>query len=73
MRQDQRISDLASLGIHEHRDLDQALRLVTSLELWISGYSIGDHQDQSQDYEDTLGRRRIQILEIYAGESFGCS
>ena len=73
MRQDQIVSDLALLGIQGCQDSDQALYMATSLELWISGYGIGDHQDQSQDYEDTLGRRRIQILEIYAGESFGCS
>ena len=57
MRQDQRVSDLASLGIQGCQDSDQALRRATSLEIWILGYGIGDHQDQSQDYEDTLGRR----------------
>ena len=38
-------------------DSDPALYRVTSLELWILGYSIGDCHDQSQGYEDTLGRR----------------
>ena len=57
MRQDQGIPDLASLGIQGCQDLDQALRLAASLEIWILGYDIGDWRDQSQDYEDTLGRR----------------
>ena len=57
MHQDQRVSDLASLGIHEHRDLDQALHRATSLEVRILGYCVGGCQDQSQGYEDTLGRR----------------
>ena len=45
--------------------LDQALYMAASLEIWILGYDVGDRQDQSQDYEDTL--------EIHACESFGCS
>ena len=57
MRQDQIVSDLASLGIHEHRDLDQELRLATSLETWILGYGVGDCHDQSQDCEDILVKR----------------
>ena len=57
MCQDQIVSDLASLGIHEHRDLDQALYMVTSLEIWILGYSVWNYQDRSQDYEDILGIR----------------
>ena len=57
MRQDQRVSDLASLGIQGCQDLDQALRLATSLEIWILGYGVGNCHDQSQDYEDTLGKR----------------
>ena len=65
MRQDQRISDLAALGIHEHRDLNSALRMAASLELWISGYSAMDYHDKSHDYEDTL--------DIHACESFGYS
>ena len=46
MRQDQGVSDLASLGIHEHRDSDQALCGATSLELQILGYSVVDCQDR---------------------------
>ena len=57
MHLDQGISDLALLGIHGYRILDQALRRVTPLELQILGYSVGDRQDRSQGYEDTLGRR----------------
>ena len=57
MRQDQRVSDLASLGIQGCQDLDPALHGVASLEIGILGYDIGDWRDQSQDYEDTLGRR----------------
>ena len=71
MHQDQTVLDLASLGIHEHRDLDQALCRAASLEIWIFGYGVGGCQDQSQDYEDILGRRGIKILEIHTGESFG--
>ena len=61
----QRISDLALLGIQGYQDLDPALYMATSLELWISGYSAGDCHDQSQGYEDTLGKRWIQILGIH--------
>ena len=46
-------------------DLDPALRLATSLEFRILGYSTMDCHDQSQDYEDTLGKRWIQILVIH--------
>ena len=65
MRQDQRVSDLALLGIQGCRDSDQALRRATSLEFRILGYGVVGCQDRSQDYEDTL--------EIHAYESFGCS
>ena len=57
MRQDQRVSDLASLGIQGCQDLDQVLCRATSLEVRILGYGVGGCQDRSQDYEDTLGRR----------------
>ena len=57
MRQDQTVSDLASLGIQGCQDSDQALCGATSLEIWIFGYGVGDRHDRSQDYEDALGRR----------------
>ena len=65
MHQDQRIMDLASLGIQGCRDSDQALCGATSLEFRILGYGVGDRQDRSQDYEDAL--------DIHAYESFGCN
>ena len=43
--------------IMDIRILDPALCVATSLELWILGDSAMDYHDQSQDYEDTLGRR----------------
>ena len=46
MHQDQRIQDLASLGIHEHRNFDPALHWATSLELWILGYGVVDQYDR---------------------------
>ena len=46
--------DLALLGIQGYQDLDPALYMVTSLELWILGYGAMDYHDQSQNYEDTL-------------------
>ena len=46
MRQDQGIPDLASLGIQGCQDLDQALRLAASLEIWILGYGVEDCHDR---------------------------